>query len=123
MFNILKTKSLFLLISLMLIPNVLLAEGKIDSADTAWMMISTGLVLLMIPGLAFFYGGMSRSNHVLSVVMHSIFAMGIMTIQWYVIGYSLAWGGDTGGFIGNLDYLFLITWEQNPTEQFPMFYL
>ena len=107
MYNILKTKNLFLLLFLLLVPSVLLAEGKIDNADTAWMMISTGLVLLMIPGLAFFYGGMSRSNHVLSVIMHSLFAMGVMTIQWYVIGYSLAWGDDIGGFIGNLKYLFL----------------
>ncbi|MCP4297481.1 MAG: ammonium transporter [Proteobacteria bacterium] len=107
MFNLLKSKSFIVLPSSILTPGVLLAANEIDTADTAWMMVSTALVLLMIPGLALFYGGMSRSNHVLSVVMHSLFAMGLMTIQWYVIGYSLAWGSDIGGFVGNLEFAFL----------------
>ncbi len=107
MFNLLKSKSFIILPSSVFTPGVLLAANEIDTADTAWMMVSTALVLLMIPGLALFYGGMSRSNHVLSVVMHSLFAMGLMTIQWYVIGYSLAWGSDIGGFVGNLEFAFL----------------
>lgn len=101
-------KSTLLLLFFSLFPVIAFASDKIDSADTAWMMVATGLVMLMIPGLALFYGGMSRSNHVLSVVMHSLFAMGLMTIHWFVIGYTLSWGPDTGmGFIGNLDHLFL----------------
>lgn len=89
-------------------PTAIFAQESISAADTAWMMVSTGLVLLMIPGLALFYGGMVRSFNVLSAVMHSLFAMGVMSLQWYVIGYSLSWGTDTGfGFIGGLDHLFL----------------
>ncbi|MBU3918273.1 ammonium transporter [bacterium] len=91
----------------MVLPQFLLADSAIDKADTAWMLVSTGLVLLMIPGLALFYGGMVRSGNVLSTIMHSLFAMGIMSLQWYVIGYSLSWGSDIGGFIGGLDYIFL----------------
>ena len=88
-------------------PNFAFAS-EINTADTAWMMVATALVMLMIPGLALFYGGMVRSQNVLSVVMHSLYAMGIMTVQWVIIGYTLAWGADTGsGFIGNLDHLFL----------------
>ncbi|MDX2469052.1 MAG: ammonia channel protein, partial [SAR324 cluster bacterium] len=71
------------------------------------MLVSTALVMLMVPGLALFYGGMVRSGNVLSAIMHSFFAMGVMTIQWVVIGYSLAWGPSQGGFIGNLDHMFL----------------
>jgi ammonium transporter, Amt family len=103
-----KTKFLMLMGLFLISPGIASAGTGIDSADTAWMMVSTGLVMLMIPGLALFYGGMVRSGNVLSVIMHSLFAMGVMSIQWYVIGYSLAWGSDTGsGFIGGLDYLFL----------------
>lgn len=79
---------------------------KINAADTAWMMVSTALVLLMIPGLALFYGGMVRGKNVLSTCMHSFFAMGVMTLQWVVLGYSLSFGSDIGGgLLGGLDYL------------------
>ncbi len=88
------------------LPNLAFAD-EINGADTAWMLMSTALVMLMIPGLALFYGGMVRSGNVLSAIMHSFFAMGVMTIQWVVIGYSLAWGPSQGGFIGNLDHMFL----------------
>ncbi len=97
----------FLLIYTMGLPRLLLADTGIDKADTAWMIISTGLVFLMIPGLALFYGGMVRSFNVLSTMMHSLFAIGVMSIQWYVIGYSLSWGPDIGGFVGGLDFAFL----------------
>ena len=92
---------------LLLSPAVVLAEDKIDTGDTAWMLVSCALVLLMTPGLALFYGGMVRSKNVLSSLMHSFFAMGLMTVQWVVLGYSLAFGSDIGGFVGGLDYLFL----------------
>ena len=85
----------------------LYAASEINGADTAWMMASTALVLLMVPGLALFYGGMVRTNNVLSAIMHSMVAMGAMSLQWFVIGYSLSWGSDIGGFIGGLDYIFL----------------
>jgi Amt family ammonium transporter len=80
---------------------------KIDSADTAWMLVSCALVLLMTPGLALFYGGMVHSKNVLSTFMHSFVAMGILTIQWVAFGYSLAFGPSHGGIIGGLDLAFL----------------
>jgi len=80
---------------------------EINSADTAWLLISTALVLVMTPALALFYGGMVRSKNVLSTYMHSFFAMGIVTLVWVAIGYSLAFGHSHGGLIGGLDYVFL----------------
>jgi Amt family ammonium transporter len=80
---------------------------EINSADTAWLLVATALVLLMTPALALFYGGMVRSKNVLSTYMHSFFAIGIVTVVWVAIGYSLAFGKTHGGFIGGLDYPFL----------------
>src|SRR5687768_6589906 len=80
---------------------------KIDTGDTAWVLVSCALVLLMTPGLALFYGGMVRAKNVLSTILHSFFAMGLVTILWVTIGYTLAFGPDKGGFIGGLDHLFL----------------
>ena len=80
---------------------------KIDTADTGWMLVSCALVLLMTPGLALFYGGMVHSKNVLSTYMHSFVAMGIMTLQWILFGYSLAFGTSNGGFIGGLDHALL----------------
>ena len=74
--------------------------AKIDSGDTAWMIVATGLVLLMTPGLAFFYGGLVRRKNVLSVLMQCFMCMCLMTVLWVVIGYSLAFG-KPGGFIGD----------------------
>ncbi len=73
------------------------AEPVLNTGNTAWMLISAALVLLMLPGLALFYGGMVRSKNVLSTFMHSFVAMGIVGVQWSVIGYSLAFGPDMGG--------------------------
>ncbi|AKB17667.1 MULTISPECIES: ammonium transporter [unclassified Methanosarcina] len=78
----------------------------IVAADLVWVLISSALILFMLPGLAFFYGGMVRRKNVLSSMMHSFAAMGVMTIEWVVIGYSLAFG--TGNwFIGDLEHAFL----------------
>ncbi|MDH5681535.1 MAG: ammonium transporter [Spirochaetota bacterium] len=82
--------------------------AKADSGHTAWLLISSALVLLMIPGLAFFYGGMVRSKNILNTMMLSFIALGVITVQWVFIGYNLAFGDDIGHFIGwNTDYLFL----------------
>jgi Amt family ammonium transporter len=82
--------------------------NDINSADTAWLMVATALVLLMTPGLALFYGGMVRGKNVLSTFMHSFFAMGVMTIQWVVVGYSLSFGPDVGGgLLGGFDHVLL----------------
>jgi ammonium transporter, Amt family len=69
----------------------------LNTGDTAWMLVSSALVLLMIPGLALFYGGMVRQKNVLSTMMHSLVAMGIVGVQWAVVGYSLAFAPDMGG--------------------------
>ncbi|MHB8122425.1 MAG: ammonium transporter [Desulfuromonadaceae bacterium] len=68
-----------------------------NGADTAWVMISAALVFFMVPGLALFYGGMVRSKNVLSTLMHSFVVMGIVGVQWVVLGYTLAFGDDIGG--------------------------
>jgi Amt family ammonium transporter len=78
--------------------------ATIDSGDTAWVLISAALVLLMIPGLAFFYGGLVRKKNILSVLMQCFMLMGVITIQWVVIGYTLSFGTDIGGVIGGLDF-------------------
>ena len=81
----------------------------IDSGATAWMLTSTALVLLMIPGLAMFYGGLVRSKNVLGTIMHSFVAMGIISVLWVVVGYSMSFGKNIlGGWFGwNPDYFFL----------------
>ncbi len=78
-----------------------------NAADTAFVLISAALVMLMTPGLALFYGGMVRGKNILGTLMHSNILLGTVSILWAVIGYSLAFGGDIGGFIGNLDFMFL----------------
>lgn len=79
----------------------------LDTGNTAWLLASSGLVLLMTPGLAFFYGGLVRKKNMLSILMQCFMAMCLVTVAWIVIGYSLAFGSDKGGLIGGLDYLFL----------------
>jgi len=78
----------------------------IDTGDTAWMMTATALVLLMTVGLGLFYAGLVRAKNTLNTFMMSIAALGVVTISWALIGYSLAFG-DGSGFIGNFDYAFL----------------
>ena len=83
-------------------------DPVLNTGDTAWMLVSSALVLVMMPGLALFYGGMVRSKNVLSTIMHSFVAMGIVGVQWAVIGYSLAFGPDAGGgLVGNLSKILL----------------
>src|SRR5262249_55401207 len=75
------------------------SAAALNSGDTAWMLMASALVLLMTPGLALFYGGMVRRKNVLSTFMYSFFTMALVTIQWVVVGYSLAFGTSQGGFI------------------------
>jgi len=104
-------KSLLVLVLLIVsITGLIASDGtEIDSGATAWMLTSTALVLLMIPGLAMFYGGLVRSKNVLGTVMHSFVAMGIITVLWIIVGYSMCFGQNTlGGFFGwNWNYFFL----------------
>lgn len=83
------------------------AAPALNMGDNAWLLTSSALVLFMIPGLALFYGGMVRSKNILSTMMHSFVAMGIVGVQWFLVGYTLAFGSDVGGFIGSFNKLFL----------------
>lgn len=93
-------------------------DTAIDSGATAWMLTSTALVLLMIPGLAMFYGGLVRTKNVLGTMMHSFVAMGIISILWVAVGYSMSFGSNVfGGWFGwNPDYFFLKGIDTNIME-------
>jgi Amt family ammonium transporter len=75
--------------------------GKYNSADIAWLIVATALVFLMTPGLAFFYGGMVHRKNVISTMIKSVVAAGVVTVLWVTVGYSLCFGESIGGFIGN----------------------
>lgn len=81
--------------------------AAVDTGDTAWMLASAGLVLLMTPGLAFFYGGLVRRKNILSVLMQCFMAMCVVTLQWILLGYTLSFGPDIHGVIGSLKWAFL----------------
>jgi Amt family ammonium transporter len=80
---------------------------KIDTGDTSWVLISTALVMLMTPGLAFFYGGLVRRKNMLSVLMQCLMILCLISLQWVLFGYSLSFGPDKGSFIGGLEWSFL----------------
>ncbi|AUX41311.1 ammonium transporter [Sorangium cellulosum] len=81
--------------------------NEINAADTTWVLVSSAMVLLMTPALALFYGGMVRTKNTLSTFMHSFMAMGLVTVAWVTLGYSMAFAETKGGLIGGLDYAFL----------------
>ena len=93
---------------------------EINSGDTAWLLISTALVMLMLPGLALFYGGLVRAKNVLSTIMHSFFGLAIVTVVWVIIGFSLAFAPSVGnlGIIGGLDYIFFIDVGMEPNPDY-----
>ncbi len=94
-------------IAAFLLPGTAMAADKLDSGDTAWMLTATALVLLMtIPGLALFYGGMVRKKNVLSVLMQVFAVCCVASVVWVVVGYSIAFGGE-GPFLGGFSQLFL----------------
>jgi Amt family ammonium transporter len=76
----------------------------INGADTAWVLVASALVMLMTPGLALFYGGLVREKNVLSTIMHSFFILALISVQWALWGYTLAFGPTQGGFIGGLNF-------------------
>src|SRR5438046_10735686 len=82
---------------------VLLAAAKIDAGDTAWVLAAAALVLFMTPGLAFFYGGMVRGKNVLGMLMQNVFCMGLVSVLWAFVAFSLAFGESHGGLIGSFD--------------------
>jgi len=96
--------------------------GIINGADTAWMLTATALVLIMTPGLAFFYGGMVSKKNVISTMLQSFICMALITLLWVIIGFSLAFGDSCGGIIGNPFTFFMMTgvlhsapWKLAPT--------
>ncbi|MEQ1555006.1 MAG: ammonium transporter [Ferruginibacter sp.] len=76
-------------------------DGKFNAADIAWILVATALVFLMTPGLAFFYGGMVNRKNVISTMIKSVAAAGVVSVLWVTVGYSLCFGETIGGFIGN----------------------
>jgi Amt family ammonium transporter len=88
----------------------------ISSGDTAWLLISSALVMLMTPGLALFYGGMVRRKNILSTLMMSFVALGLVGVLWVLYGYSLSFGADHAGFIGGLNFLGLSNVGQEPSS-------
>src|SRR5688572_25796694 len=76
-------------------------NGSYSNADIAWIIVATALVFLMTPGLAFFYGGMVHRKNVISTMIKSVVAAGVVSVLWIVVGFSLAFGDSMGGFIGN----------------------
>ena len=100
-------------------PAALAADGevaKIDTGDTAWVLISAALVFLMTPGLGFFYGGMVRSKNVLTTIMQSFFIVAMISVEWVILGYAMTFGTDINGFIGSLDKIGLAGVGMNVLE-------
>jgi Amt family ammonium transporter len=92
--------------------------NSIDTGDTAWVLISTTLVLMMTPALAFFYGGMVRKKNVLSTLNLSFILMALISLQWILFGFTLAFGVSMGGFIGGLDFLGLLGVGSEPNADY-----
>ncbi|QDA59421.1 ammonium transporter [Hymenobacter jejuensis] len=90
------------------VPHPTAAAGSLNAADIAWMLTATAFVLIMTPGLSFFYGGMVRPKNVISTMLQSFVALGVISLVWYFVGFSLAYGDSWHGFIGNpLTYIML----------------
>jgi len=91
---------------------------NINAGDTAWLLASAALVMLMTPALGFFYGGLVRRKNVLATIMHSFFILCLISVQWVLWGYSLAFGPDHGDIIGGLDWLSLRGVGQTPNPDY-----
>src|SRR5438046_6861050 len=104
-----RTRALIAALALAAVPGTAAAAdgSAINSGDTAWMLVATALVMLMLPGLALFYGGLVRRKNVLSTIMHSFFGLALVSVVWVLIGFSIAFAPDaTGtGLFGGLTYL------------------
>jgi Amt family ammonium transporter len=102
-------------------PLVILTGAKIDTGDTAWVLMSIALVMLMTPGLALFYGGLVRRKNVLSTIMQSIFILALVSVTWVLFGFTLAFGKDVNGWgiIGGLDFIGLHGIGRDPISYAP----
>jgi ammonium transporter, Amt family len=130
------TKSLPLLVLLAIallgvvmpaVPTQIVTEG-INSGDTAWMLVATAFVLLMTPGLGYFYGGMVNTKNVISTMLQSFIAMGVISVLWVFVGFSLAFGDSIGGWVGNPATYFMFNgvldgkpWSLAPTIPLALF--
>jgi Amt family ammonium transporter len=83
------------------------ADKPVDTGDTAWVLASCAMVLIMTPGVAFFYGGMVDSKNIISTMYQSFVAMGLISVLWVIVGFSLAFGDTVGGVIGNPSTFFM----------------
>ena len=109
------------------VPSTIVTDG-INSGDVAWMLAATALVLLMTPGLAYFYGGMIDTKNIISTMLQSFIAMGVISVVWIVVGFSLAFGESKGGFIGDPSTYFMFQhvldgkpWSLAPTIPLVLF--
>lgn len=100
------------------VPALAADAPKVDSGDTAWVLVSSALVMIMTPALGLFYGGMVRKKNALSTIMFSFVILALISVQWVLYGYSLAFGPDIGHVIGNLDWLGLTGVGQAPNTDY-----
>jgi len=94
-------------------------QSAVNTGDTVWVLLSAALVMLMTPGLAFFYGGLVRRKNILSILMQCFMILCIISLQWVFCGYSLSFGPDVCGIIGNIDWLGLKNVDMNPSPYAP----
>ncbi len=115
-----KSINLLLMIGIILlaVPAQAAEASKIDGSDTAWVLVSSAFVMLMIPAVGLFYGGMVRKKNSLSTLMFSFAILALISLQWVLFGYSLAFGHDIGGVIGNLDWVGLNGVGQEPNPDY-----
>ena len=109
---------LIIAIVLLAVPAQAAEASNINGSDTAWVLVSSAFVMLMIPAVGLFYGGMVRKKNSLSTLMFSFAILALITIQWVFFGYSLAFGHDVGGVIGNLDWVGLNGVGQQPNPDY-----
>jgi ammonium transporter, Amt family len=93
----------------------------IDTGDTAWMLIASSLVLLMIPSLGLFEAGLLRKKNTVSIFMQIFFGMALLSVMWFIFGFSLSFGPDAAGLAGNLEWTFLkgVPWDSALTQYAP----
>ncbi|MCZ7398632.1 MAG: ammonium transporter [Candidatus Methanoperedens sp.] len=110
--------SVIMVLLLLSVPALAADAPKVDSGDTAWVLASSALVMIMTPALGLFYGGMVRKKNALSTIMFSFVILALISVQWVLYGYSLAFGPDIGHVIGNLDWLGLNGVGQEPNTDY-----